>query len=174
MFMRVIAALVAGLLSISCTANEADQPTPATPGNKVRVLPTNPIEEIAINEQWCDETTRCIPDWGELEEDRPKAKALVAELREDSPSWLRYVLAVDLRVFPPIGMRIEGYGAPPPASVVEIRTGIARNKPGIEVARTICQSVLDRGIDSVIVWGRLGKYLPLSSFNRTMLAKCRS
>jgi hypothetical protein len=169
----VIFALVAGLLSISCTANEAEQPTPATPGNKVRVLPTNPVKEIAVNEQWCDETTRCIPDWGQLKEDRPEAKALVAELREDSPSWLRYVLAVDLRVFPPIGMRIEG-DDPPPVSLVEIRTGIARNNPGIEVGRTICQSVLDRGLGSVTVWGRMGEYLPLSYFNRALLAECPS
>ena len=145
--MRVIVALVAGLLAVSCTGAEPEENTPSggPPIERVRFL--RPVEEIEVNHHDCGyigmSGAGCI-DWG-LIEGRAEARSLVAELRQDRPAWLRYVRGVQVRENP----IDSGF----PRLQAQVHTGIAFNRPGVEVARTICQSVLGRGMKQVQVWG---------------------
>jgi hypothetical protein len=129
----VVVALVAGLLAVSCTQAE---PKPEPP---LRTL--KPVEEISIQVglrtpvPWLDRSLRV---------GLPRAKALVAELRRERPSWLRYIRKVNVMT----GSRSRSA----PATAL-VQTGIFINEPGREVGRTICQSLLNRKMKAVSVLG---------------------
>lgn len=127
---RATVALAVLLLSAACTGAE--------PKHEPQLRTLKPVKEISINRLGTH--TALVSDHPKVSS--PRAKALVAELRRERPSWLRYIRAVN--VMPDSRSR----SAPGTALV---QTGIFINEPGREVGRTICRSLLNRGMKAVWV-----------------------
>jgi hypothetical protein len=162
MFVRVIAALVAGLLAVSCRGAEPEpQPEP-----QVRAL--EPVEEIGtVIQPDCATYGACTVPFSLWSDE---TESLIAEVRLDQPSWLRYVRAIEL--WNVGGGTIEE--GPLPQARVE--TGIFLNETGREVGRTICESMLEREVaDRVLVWGVVDSPSWMTSDTvRKSLATCRA
>jgi hypothetical protein len=129
-----------------------------------------PVEKIVVPAAMCTPSPLSghCPLYHLLPKDQRAAKVLVAELRQDKPSWLRYVRTIEVRTDFGTG------GVGPPQAIVE--TGIFLNETGREVGRTICESMLEReAADRVFVWGVVNSPSWMTSDTvRKSLAKCRA
>jgi hypothetical protein len=100
------------------------------PGLSLKVMALDPVKKIVTNVPTCG--INCPKGLSQfMNNGQAKAAALVARLRRDRPTWLHYILAVDVPV-------ISGQFARPRALV---RTGIFPNEAGAEVAQTICKAM---------------------------------
>jgi hypothetical protein len=154
----VVVALMAGLLTVSCTGAEP-KPEP-----QVRAL--EPVEKIAttIQPEECAIYGACVVSFPSEE-----SEALIAEVRRDKPNWLRYVRAIEFWTGD------YGTGGKGPSQAM-VETGIFLNETGREMGRTICESMLERKADRVLVWGVVGSpsWMTTSETVRKSLAKCRA
>jgi hypothetical protein len=153
-----LGALMASLFLFSCTGAEP-KPEP-----QVRAL--EPVEKIAtaIQPEECAIYGACVVSFPSEE-----SEALIAEVRRDKPSWLRYVRAIEFWTGD------YGTGGKGPSQAM-VETGIFLNETGREVGRTICESILERkAADRVLVWGVVDSPSWMTSDTvRKSLAKCRA
>ena len=157
--MRVIAAVVAGLLAVSCTGAEPEENTRSRTGSEPKsdapqVKAQDPVEKIDTPATWCpDIGMPCSSDRVPPKMERA-SQDLVAELEQDKPSWLRYVSAVH--------SFDDDYA--------QINTGIMDDKAGKAMGRTICLSLLQRYVNEAVVLGV--RYLDVPHMGSAQLAEC--
>jgi hypothetical protein len=177
-----LAALLATLVAVSCTSGEPSEPQ-LRAQKPVKSIDTKFVVQshrarIREMKEFCQEVPRACagvyhPLPTPLKVYPRRTNALVARLREQQPSWLRYIKAIEVFSFP---VPEHNVLVPPstrmlvnrPSKVVTVRTGILVNRPGKEVGRTICDSILKPGISSVSVEG-----VPNEVRTLPFLASCR-
>jgi len=82
----------------------------------------------------------------------------VGQLRQDKPSWLRYIKAVE------ISSSSFGQLGVSPQHVAEgdlelrVQTGIWFNEPGKDVGTEICLAMLEEKLDTVTIYGVSGDW----------------
>ncbi len=175
---RIVVTLVVALLAVSCTPDQADQnevgkggKDPAEP--LVTVTAQKPVDKISTNFEFicppvppgCPAST---PPFRRSH--RRETEALVGQLRQDKPSWLRYVKAVEISSWAPrplagdtkshIPSRLRlspQYGAENDRELL-VQTGIWFNEPGKDVGAEICLALLEEKWDTVTIYGVSGEW----------------
>jgi hypothetical protein len=115
------------------------------PGKRIII---NPTVLGASNAMYSPRSPRFDPE---------RASVLVAGLRRDQPTWLRYIQTVSVIA----ADRLTAFPV-----TAGVQTGIFPNEPGKEVGRKICRSLLNRGMERAGVAGTPRDGMP------TVLAKC--
>jgi hypothetical protein len=144
---RIVAALVVALLAVSCTPGQPDQIE-----SKLRAQ--RPVEKISTNfEFYCLPSPNSCPVSMAVRH-RRETEALVGQLRQDKPSWLRYVKAVE------IGSTITSYGPHDVGRLsgdgeVHVQTGIFVNEAGRDLGAEICLAMLKEEFNAASIYGVL-------------------
>jgi len=163
---RIVAALVVGLLAVSCTP---DQPEIATRGaGKDPVEPQlraqKPVDKISHGFEYkCPSTWRGCNSVMPTRSGRRRTEALVTLLRQDKPSWLRYIKAV--RVVSPNVPNLESN----PELLVQ--TGIFVDQAGKDMGAVICRAMLEEKLDSAAIYG-VERSLSTAAW-QPVLARCQ-
>ena len=139
---RIVVALLMALLAVSCTPDQAAEPqvTAQRPTKKIStdVFPLGcPLQERA-----------CVG--GQALYPRPQideTAAIVSQLRQENPSWLRYIQAVEVVEHPPLQPESE------PLRRAQVQTGIFVNEAGRDLGAEICLAILKEELGRVSVYG---------------------
>jgi hypothetical protein len=88
----------------------------------------------------------------------------VGQLRQDKPSWLRYVKAVEISSCCIVGLGADTWLEFSPQHVAEgdrellVQTGIWFNEPDKDVGAEICLAMLEEKLDTVSIHGVSGEW----------------
>lgn len=145
--MKVIAALMVGLLAVACTQPQ-EEVTPTGGTGVSYVKAERPVEKIATQVQVeCQEYSEGCPLAMIRGTPTPRrTKAFLARLGK--PSWYRYIQAVQVTDNWGTAGTLRGYGA-------IVQTGIVGDETGQEVGATICRAMLRGEVKSVSVLARV-------------------
>jgi hypothetical protein len=138
------------LLVTSCTQDQ-----PADPQVRAQ-RPTKKISTRFDESVWCETAVHSCGVQHPLEVDRTKTKALVTQLRQDKPSWLRYIKSVEVRGGP---LDIEY------VPELLVQTGIFVDQAGKDLGAVICGAMLEEKLDSAAIYG-------VSEDSQVLLAQC--
>lgn len=126
-----LAVLVAGLLAMSCTQSEPGPQLRAR--ERVGTIGTQVVTHV------------CCGVYSPYRFHPGQSEDLVVKLREQQPSWLRYIEALEV---------VDRATHQPPQREVLIHTGIFVNEPGKELGATICRAMVGGKVESAFVTGR--------------------
>jgi hypothetical protein len=145
---RVIVALVAGLLAVSCTWDSPEEETPSHFPLALPVKAERPVEKIATNvDMQCPDYAEGCPMAMIGGTPTPRrTKAFLARLGK--PSWYRYIQAVQVTDDWGIAGPRRGYGA-------IVQTGVVADKMGRKVGATICRAMLREEVKYATVLARV-------------------
>jgi hypothetical protein len=146
---RILSALVIALLALSCApdrANEIVSGRSARDLVELQLRAQRPVDEIStVFEYECASFVHGCPLVWRSRSSRRRTEALVAQLRQDKPSLLRYIKAV----------QISSAVAPHIKVVPEllVQTGIFDSGRGMDLGAAICQDMLEENVDSAYIYG---------------------
>ncbi len=139
---RIVAALVVALLAVSCTPAQPPEP---------QVTALKPTKKIShVLSLGCPLLARaCVGGQSYLSStsDRRKTAAIVSQLRQENPSWLRYIQAVEVVEMPTLQSKSERLRG------AEVQTGIFFNEAGRDLGAEICLAILKEELDGVSIYG---------------------
>jgi hypothetical protein len=168
---RIVAALVVVLLAVSCTPDQPDQIATGVAGKDPvdpQLRAQRPADKISTRLQYyCEPSWRC--GIRHVERLPRKTEALVGQLLQDKPSWLRYIKAIEIRSsFPQNEAERDRQ--------VQVQTGILANEAGKDLGAAICLALLEKKLDDGFVWGvsrSLPAPTPRASWDTRLLAECQ-
>jgi hypothetical protein len=140
---RIVAALVVALLAVSCLPDQPEEP---------QVRAQRPAKKISTNFK-----NECL-SYGctyviQRRSDRSKTRALVSQLRQDKPSWLRYIKAVGIGSTITRTMHIAQ--ARWSEGEMHVQTGIFVNEAGRDLGAEICLAMLKEEFNAASIYGVL-------------------
>jgi hypothetical protein len=71
----------------------------------------------------------------------------VSQLRQENPSWLRYIQAVEVVEMPTLQSKSERLRG------AQVQTGIFANEAGRDLGAEICLAILKEELDGVSIYG---------------------
>jgi hypothetical protein len=176
---RILSALVIALLAISCSPDQPAEP---------QVSAQRPVDKISTNFEL---QSHCSPSalgcgsgvfpsshpvsFTQRRSHRRETEALVRQLRQGKPSWLRYVKAVEISTWvrsplapdpksqTPSGPEFFPQNGAEGSRELLVQTGIWLNEPGKDVGAEICRALLQEKLDTVSIYGVSGEWqVPLA------------
>jgi hypothetical protein len=165
---RIVAALVVALLAVSCTPDQPDENEMGKDGKgsaEPPITAQRPVDKISTNFEFkCPPTPiSCPVSIAVRRSHRRETEALVGQLRQDKPSWLRYVKAVEISSWVPgplagdTKLSPQYYGAEGDRELL-VQTGIWYNEPGKDIGAEICLAMLEDKLDTVTIYGISGEW----------------
>ena len=159
---RILAALMVALLAVSCTPDQSAENGMGKDGKgsaEPPITAQRPVDKISTNYEFkCPPTPiSCPASPYQRRSHRRETEALAGQLRQDKPSWLRYVKSVE------ISSCCTRLGASPQAGAdgdreLLVQTGIWFNEPGKDVGAEICLALLEEKWDTVTIYGVSGEW----------------
>jgi hypothetical protein len=158
---RIVAALVVALLAVSCSPDEPPEP------QVTALKPTKKISTHFVLHLECPSrrapaqafvSAHGCPGQVVLPSDRPKTAAIVSQLRQEKPSWLRYIQAVEVVEYSPLQpLEVVEFSPLQPESErlhqAQVQTGIFVNEAGRDLGAEICLAILKEELDWVSIYG---------------------
>jgi hypothetical protein len=169
---RIVAALVAALLAVSCTPDQADESTSRGAGKdpvESQLRAQKPVDKISDQFEYeCPSFMEGCPFVMSSRSDRRETLALLGKLREDKPSWLRYIKAVE------ISSAFVETSSQPDAErghKALVQTGIFVNQAGKDVGAAICLGLLEeKSLAAAFIHGVEKSF---SGVSQVLLAQCQ-
>ncbi len=165
---RIVATLVVALLAVSCTPDQPDIATRAAGKDPVepQLRAQKPVEKISNQfEIDCLSFIEGCPIVMQTRSDQRKTEALVGQLRQDKPSWLPYIKAVEISSSY-ISSELDAERGPD----LLVQTGIFVNEQGKEAGAGICADILEgKSLGAAFIHG---VERSSSGVSQVLLARC--